>query len=85
MQKALQRYKQNAKHLILMVGPDLLNIVPLSQLLQMGPDEVLIESTGVIGQRIKKVNMVILPLFCVSFTCDVDREYMLHICFTAGL
>lgn len=63
MQKALLRYKQNAKHLILMVGPDLLNIVPLSQLLQMGPDEVLIESTGVIGQRIKKVNMVTTRYF----------------------
>lgn len=44
-----------------MVGPNLLNIVPLSQLLQIGPDEVLIESTGVIGQRIKKVNMATLP------------------------
>ena len=32
-------------------------IMPLYQLLQLKPEEVLIESTGVIGQRIKKVNM----------------------------
>ena len=34
-------------------------IKPLYQLLQLKPEEVLIESTGVIGQRIKKVNMVV--------------------------
>lgn len=32
-------------------------IILLYQLLQLKPEEVLIESTGVIGQRIKKVNI----------------------------
>ena len=35
------------------LSPETANI--LLQLLKMGPEEVLIESTGVIGQRIKKV------------------------------
>ncbi|KAJ0657394.1 putative transferase [Helianthus annuus] len=30
----------------------------LSKLLQVSPDEILIESTGVIGQRIKKVDII---------------------------
>lgn len=64
----LLRYKQNAKHLIPMVGPDVLNIIPLLQLLKIRPDEVLIESTGVIGQRIKKVSIVTLPFnLCKSY------------------
>lgn len=33
------------------------SIILLYQLLQLKPEEVLIESTGVIGQRIKKVNI----------------------------
>lgn len=32
-------------------------IILLHQLLELKPEEVLIESTGVIGQRIKKVNI----------------------------
>lgn len=48
-------------------------IVPLLQLLQMRPEEVLIESTGVIGHRIKKVKKKICMFLC--FTCDAgDRN-----------
>ena len=38
---------------------------PLLQLLKVNPEEVLIESTGVIGHRIKKVLVILLRL-CFS-------------------
>lgn len=40
------------------------NVITILQLLKMRPEEVLIESTGVIGQRIKKVNYITL---CMSY------------------
>lgn len=40
------------------------NVFTILQLLKMRPEEVLIESTGVIGQRIKKVDSSTL---CMSY------------------
>lgn len=41
-----------------------INVITILQLLKMRPEEVLIESTGVIGQRIKKVDSSAL---CMSY------------------
>lgn len=53
------------------------NIVPfvslLLQLLKVIPEEVLIESTGVIGQRIKRVQHFSHSLFCASAPVKLDN------------
>ena len=47
------------------VSPAIVNLV--LQLIKVGPEEVLIESTGVIGQRIKKV----VKFMCHQIFSDV--------------
>lgn len=53
------------------------NIVPfvslLLQLLKVNPEEVLIESTGVIGQRIKRVQHFSHSFFCASVPVKSDN------------
>lgn len=53
------------------------NIVPfvslLFQLLKVNPEEVLIESTGVIGQRIKRVQHLSHSFFCANAPIKLDN------------
>lgn len=42
--------------------------MPLSQLLKLKPEEVLVESTGVIGQRIKKV--IYVDIYVCGVICN---------------
>lgn len=61
----LQIFELNPVVVLYMLDSSLVvNVITIMQLLKMRPEEVLVESTGVIGQRIKKVES---STFCMPY------------------